>query len=370
MATIHDSRVYALDGLRGLAALSVFFSHVAGLVPNFAESAVSHSILHIFWDGASAVTLFFALSGYVLSLPFTGTAPKRLSLSGFLLTRLTRLYPAYWFALVISIELRHLVLQNNNLAMLSPWAASLWASPITPGTLVRHFFMVAPAINTTTIDPVIWSLVVEMKMSLIFPAIIFLVQRTSKPLYALPILSALVVLSLSFSRLGVPTLFVEASYLANFGAELVAWALRLSITSKVALLAVALVGYENVWIVGDWGRRSGFVVGAGALLLILLTIALKPLSRLTTLSPSRFLGDVSYSFYLLHLPILLAVSSAVYPRFHSVVLCAAISLVIAVAASKIAFECIERPIQRYGKTLAGRLSVLLGSSIAPASVTS
>ena len=139
-----NSRAFELDGLRGLAALFVFFSHVAGLVPHFDESGPSHSILHIFWDGASAVTLFFVLSGYVLSLPFTGSAPKRLDLAGFLLRRVTRLYPAYWFALVIAIGLRYVVLRHNNLQMISVWAGSLWTAPINLGTLIEHFFMVAP----------------------------------------------------------------------------------------------------------------------------------------------------------------------------------------------------------------------------------
>jgi peptidoglycan/LPS O-acetylase OafA/YrhL len=98
------------------------------------------------------------------------------------------------------------------------------------------------------------------------------------------------------------------------------------------------------------------VVGAGALLLVLLALTFKPLSQLTTFPPIRFLGEVSYSFYLLHLPILLAVSSALYPKYQSVALCSAIALAITLGVSKLAFNCIEHPMQRYGRVVAGKIS--------------
>jgi peptidoglycan/LPS O-acetylase OafA/YrhL len=367
--TAPKSRVFQLDGLRGLAALSVFFSHVAGLVPNFDKSVLSHSILHVFWDGASAVTLFFVLSGYVLSLPFTGSVPKRLDLAGFLLRRVTRLYPAYWFALVVAIGLRYVVLRHNNLPEISFWAGSLWTVPINLGTLIKHFFMIVPGIDTTAIDPVIWSLVAEMKISLIFPAIVLVVQRTSRPVYALLILAGLVTGGVFLGVLGTTTLFVAGSYLAKYRLSIIRWASRLSGKASVSLLAVAFVLYGNVSIAGEWGRGSRFVCGFGALLLILLALTFKPLSRLTTIPPSHFLGEISYSFYLLHLPILLAVSSALYPRCHSVLICATVALAISFGMSKLVFKYIEWPMQRFGKQQAQRVSKEFDGSKVPVTAT-
>ena len=156
---------------------------------------------------------------------------------------------------------------------------------------------------------------------------------------------------------GTTTLFVAGSYLAKYRLSIIGWASRLSGKASVSLLAVALVLYGNVSIAGEWGRGSGFVCGFGALFLILLALTLKPLSRLTTIPPSHFLGEISYSFYLLHLPILLAVSSTLYPGFHSVTICAIVALAISIGVSKLVFEYVELPMQRFGKLQAQRFNV-------------
>lgn len=58
-----------LDGLRGLAALMVFFSHAMGLLyPTPLITYLQSSPFRILWDGAAAVDFFFVLSGFVLTL--------------------------------------------------------------------------------------------------------------------------------------------------------------------------------------------------------------------------------------------------------------------------------------------------------------
>lgn len=69
---IKSLRFHELDGLRGLAALTVYFSHLIGTF-NFSSdyfTKVSNSPLHLFWHGEGAVQLFFILSGFVLTLPY------------------------------------------------------------------------------------------------------------------------------------------------------------------------------------------------------------------------------------------------------------------------------------------------------------
>ncbi|KAI4195352.1 MAG: hypothetical protein LQ350_007249 [Teloschistes chrysophthalmus] len=76
-----------LDGLRGVAALIVFFHHssqiwLLGIRPGWGSSPESHHIiqlplLRIFYSGSAMVCLFFVISGYVLS-----TKPLRLAQQG------------------------------------------------------------------------------------------------------------------------------------------------------------------------------------------------------------------------------------------------------------------------------------------------
>src|SRR5262249_7776852 len=77
------TRFAGLDGLRGLAAFSVFLGHTVRLIPGPRLSdRLMESPLRVLWDGTAAVDLFFVLSGFVLSLPFVGPGRQRLHLIG------------------------------------------------------------------------------------------------------------------------------------------------------------------------------------------------------------------------------------------------------------------------------------------------
>ena len=104
---VNGQRNGALDGLRGLAAFSVFLSHAQGMIPATAlMETLRSSPARILWDGAAAVSLFFVLSGFVLALPFIGPIAKRLDVADFLVRRVFRIYPAYLVAIGLSLLLR------------------------------------------------------------------------------------------------------------------------------------------------------------------------------------------------------------------------------------------------------------------------
>ena len=67
--------------------------------------------------------------------------------------------------------------------------------------------------------------------------------------------------------------------------------------------------------------------------------------------PIRFLGDISYSFYLVHLPVLVFVTSWVFPATHSGAICllaAAIATLLVAAAFR---QFIEVPAVRRARPL-------------------
>ncbi|WP_019915138.1 acyltransferase family protein [Paenibacillus sp. HW567] len=79
-----DSKLLYLNGLRGVAALVVVFSHYTlsffpalhtgntSDVYNSFELFVSGSPLNVFYNGSFAVFIFFILSGFVLSYKYWG----------------------------------------------------------------------------------------------------------------------------------------------------------------------------------------------------------------------------------------------------------------------------------------------------------
>jgi peptidoglycan/LPS O-acetylase OafA/YrhL len=98
------THITAFDTVRGLAALSVVFSHFIGAYgwptgSQAVKQALTYSPLHIVWDGFAAVSLFYVLSGLVLSIKyFRHTKRPDLSqypLSQFLTSRVFRIWPPY-----------------------------------------------------------------------------------------------------------------------------------------------------------------------------------------------------------------------------------------------------------------------------------
>lgn len=101
-------RYVALDGLRGIAALTVVMSHFFGMIPDMPLyfKALAQTPLHIFWDGAAAVDLFFVLSGFCVALPYVANNERKIRAIPFVIRRGFRLYPAYLAALVVCFVLK------------------------------------------------------------------------------------------------------------------------------------------------------------------------------------------------------------------------------------------------------------------------
>jgi len=93
-----STRLGYLDSLRGIAALMVFFGHYINWKYDGNMSVRAASIL---FNANDAVSFFFVLSGMVLSYPYL-QFDKKLDIGRFYVTRLFRIFPAFWIALLIN----------------------------------------------------------------------------------------------------------------------------------------------------------------------------------------------------------------------------------------------------------------------------
>ena len=91
-------------------------------------------------------------------------------------------------------------------------------------------------------------------------------------------------------------------------------------------------------------------------MLIILTLGRPQLSRHFVNRITRLLGTSSYSFYLLHAPILLVVVPALYSLTNSVMVSVAGGFAVSLAAALGVYQWIERPCQESGRRLATRLA--------------
>lgn len=353
-------RLQHLDGLRGLAALSVFFCHTVEMRFSTPWDIPASPFLRILWNGDAAVVLFFVLSGFVLTLPYVAPAQKKVDPAPFILRRITRLYPAYWFAILLALFLRATVYSPQLLAGFTTWLGTIWNTPVTPHLLFRYWLLIAPGLGHKDLDPVIWSLASEMRISLIFPAILILTQRTRRVRIAALILAALAVCSL-FGVLGDVLAFLCGSYMAKYRARIVAL-LGVSRWLRLAVAVCAYFAYGAIGLLpsvrGDLTRA--FTI-AGASLVLALFLASPFLRSLATSPPVHFLGDVSYSFYLTQLPVIIAVSCWLYPRTGSTLLCAAVSLPCSLALSWAVYRLVELPCQNWGRAQSKSLAQSLAA---------
>ena len=84
-------RLEALDSLRGLDSLAVLLGHTLAVCQ--LNSNFSHwPLINNMFDGRSAVTMFFVLSGFVLTLGHVSHSKRPLYLVPFYARRITRFW--------------------------------------------------------------------------------------------------------------------------------------------------------------------------------------------------------------------------------------------------------------------------------------
>ena len=97
------SRLVEVDALRGLAALAVvLFQYTTRFTELFATNPPP---TFSFPDGHYGVNLFFIISGFVIFMTLEKTSRPM----DFVLSRFSRLFPAYWVAIILTLSITHLL---------------------------------------------------------------------------------------------------------------------------------------------------------------------------------------------------------------------------------------------------------------------
>jgi len=147
-------RYYEIDLLRFVAALSVVFYHYTFL----GESRPEYNPLRfpefvpITKYGYLGVELFFIISGYVVLLSAQGKTVRQ-----FFVSRVMRLYPAYWVACTLTFLVKIIWGAGTNASL--PMADDLGAGPLQ---YVYNMTMFQSFIGITNMDGPYWSLGIEI----------------------------------------------------------------------------------------------------------------------------------------------------------------------------------------------------------------
>lgn len=336
-----EPNIRAMEGLRGCAVLLVFLVHYVSaiepwLAPASATLAAARA-LHTL--GNAGVDLFFVLSGYLIYGSLMG---RRQNVGRFLRRRAARIYPAFSAVFLLYLALSYALPGESKI----PAGAGAAARYLAQNYFLLAGFMAAPPMIT-----VAWSLSYEMLYYLAMPALIgvFALRRRSARWRCVFFALVALLMAAGFAAFGGPVrllMFIAGIFLREALA-----AGRAGPRDAAALLALAL-GMAALLAPGVAVLKTGALMLA--FLLLCWSCFSHPrgrLARAMAWTPLRWLGNMSYSFYLLHGLALkaafIAFAALLPPAPHGLLLfCALLAPMLAFSAlaSAALFVLVERPL--------------------------
>jgi peptidoglycan/LPS O-acetylase OafA/YrhL len=352
------SYMTGLDGLRALAVFAVIGFHLS---------------LPFTPGGFLGVTLFFALSGYLITdiLSSEWARETAISLGKFYIRRAKRLLPGVLFLLacltLCVVFFRPELLTNLKSAFMpallfySNWWYILSGTPYfstsSVPSLLNHF----------------WSLAVEAQFYLVWPVLLIALQRLIRKKWVLvAVTAALAVLSAVLmgvlyqpfndpSRvyygtdtrifsllLGACLAFVCPSRKITQPLQSKKARILLDVSGILALgVILAAMVYATQY---DDFLYQGGMFAFSAVSLVLIAAAANPstvIGRIFSLKPLRFVGNISYGMYLWQFPVIVISNAVVQSNSVNVLLCIGqVAATILLAA--VSYYLIEKPVRKSG----------------------
>lgn len=361
-----NHRFIQLDSLRGLAALAVFATHaISGIISVPLLVKIDHTPFSILVNGNAAVMFFFVLSGFVLSLAFID-GQKPISLLAFYTKRIFRIYPAFITTVIFAVLLKQLVFHPHINADAGIWFKQYWLWDLDAGHLkqiLQTLLLISPNINYKLLDPPMWSLAVEMTMAFVIPFFIWLVSRCNA------IVNVCFFVLLCYLSYGFKTylnfhagIFYLGVMLAKYRHVIIAAVGKCAVFVKILLLLSGLLIYNSgMWFL-NLRETSYYVVfvyclpAIGSAVIIISVLTANRLSAFFELRLFVFFGAITYSFYLMHFPVLFTLSSLMINHV-SLYLAVVLALLANVGISYLMMRFIEQPFQHKASSLVKKYGI-------------
>lgn len=362
-------QIRELSSMRGIASIVVVLGHVF-IVLNRPDVGDVRPLDGVFayaarmFNGPAAVELFFVLSGLVLSLSLERRSNRNGSwLLSFYTRRLFRLYPALWVSLTLALALLPWERAGCTSGVCELFMQDAFQTDYTPTRIGLAYSGLYVHLN----DPM-WSLRTELFYSLLMPGIFWCLRddRVRRPF--LTLVFAIAILPMP------PALYT------------LHYALAFTLGSAIPLLPI---------------RRKNIPFGAIALFGVFTLVLSRIILNSLRLSDQTFevlemaaafvviypvfhgkidlpilrgrgvfeVGEISYSIYILHWPILY---TAVFvlkdifgvqaildrPNFYTIVL-GVMTLAIVLPLAALNFRVVEVPFQSFGRAASARVRGLI-----------
>lgn len=348
--------ITGLDGIRAIAVIMVLAYHLK---------------LALFKSGFLGVTVFFVLSGYLITGILISEVEEEgtIDLKNFWLRRIRRLVPAVMSMAVVIIFVSAVV----NRVIFTKGCKDFLASVLGFNNWWQIFNKVSyfEAAGVPSPFTHCWSLAIETQFYLIYPLILLGIYKLAKSrgegrakrglLFAgvtllLALISVILMIVLFDPQQDASRVYYGTdtrAFSLLFGALLaILWDYRMvprrlsasvnmvlgSVSFAVLLvMTIAINGSSNFW------YRGGQFVGTILTVLVIYAVSGRKtlLSRLLSHPVLKWIGDRSYSIYLWHYPIILLISKGIKASWWI----ALIELVLSVVLAELSYRFIETPIR-------------------------
>jgi peptidoglycan/LPS O-acetylase OafA/YrhL len=334
-----------LESLRGLAALTVAVAHGMSAfkeVPSPLRQAVR--ALTALFQPSVAVIIFFVLSGYVLGR----SLERKGDYIPFLIRRAFRIVPPF----VLSLLFGYVCLSAVHLDALPDLMKADFIGQFPGPTIEKLWDNLV--FNSTWINGPTWSIYPELVCSALMPILIF-GHRLVGPRYRWAVF-VITMAAILLTSERIVLYFYIGYFVGEETGRLVSERFWLGVA-----LAISGFGLARYFLFVSYSGSVIIPEAIGASMVIGAMGAPHSFAAWLELPPFRFLGRVSYSFYLLHYPIFY-VTAVLVSRNLDVVgagfaansLIAAMSIAVALGLAALSHRYVEMPCIRAGKRLAER----------------
>jgi len=314
----NTGRFEIIDALRGIAAMAVCWYH---FTQNTSEFILTGFVKSSGTYGYLGVPIFFVISGFVIPYSLFRSSYQLRDYFKFVAKRLIRLDPPYFVSLalmlLVGFVLMHFSNTNKGIPPFSSWPQ-----------LLSHFGYLNAILHYEWLSPIYWTLAVEFQFYLLF-GLIFVLLSGRNSLLAMATASCLLALAIKDHDL-------VFNYLPWFCFGITAFTF---VTRQLGFY----------WYLAVTGALFAFVLpihGLFCAVLLLSTSLLISFVRITVGRVLTFFGTISYSIYLLHIPVgrtIINQSVHFQPSEIGRLFVLALAMAATIIASYLAYLFIEKP---------------------------
>jgi len=323
----NHSRIEWLDGIRGISCVLIFLHHFCLIfypaihygdaVPTMfyhIDTFLSQSPLSVIINGNFLVALFLTISGMVISLQVMDMEDKT-KVADLIIKRYLRLVlPIIPIGILIYIMLYFELFTNLTVAEIthSIWANSFYHTKLTFPVILKSIFVDTIFIGSDILSTAFWmlsELFYGTFTSIILSAITWKYKKNVWLIYIVVVFSL-------FNHNNLQVAFVFGTLLAWLYRS-ISWKSNNYIFYFFLVAGLVLGGYPTGVVPTNFYRYFNFITAfdlhvLGAFFLLYSIKNIKLFQNFLSMGVFKFLGKISYSVYLLHIPLLFSISTSLF----------------------------------------------------------